>query len=333
MRCALFALIAAFSFVAGTTFSAANCVGANLFETMPSAQMQNLQSRAEAVPFASGNYWRATKDGQEIYLIGTYHMDDPRHAATMARLAPVLDKVKAVLVEAGPDEMAALKQRMGQDPDLIVNSSGPDLPETLTPAMWDKLSAALRARGVPSFMAAKMKPWYLTMILSIPPCALETIGDDNGLDARIIAEAQARALPVRALEPYDTVFSIFGGLSKEEQMSMVSQALALEDQSEDMSVTMAEAYFAEASRLIWEFSRDQTAALPGYTAEKVEAEFAAMEEVMMKARNRAWIPVLLAAAADGPVLAGFGALHLSGDEGVLALMQAEGFVLERLAMQ
>lgn len=333
MRSALFAFSAAFGLLTGAGLAAAECVGANLFDTMPAAQMQDLQARAGAAPFANGNFWRATKDGQEIHLIGTYHMDDARHAATMARLEPVLDAAKSVLVEAGPDEMAALKQRLAKDPDLMVNTTGASLPESLPAEQWDKLSAAMEDRGVPPFMAAKMKPWYLTMILSIPPCALEHLGEDNGLDAQIIAAAQARALPIRALEPYDTVFSIFGGLSEAEQMSMITQALALEDQSEDMSVTMAEAYFSEDSRLIWEFTRDQTAALPGYSAEKVQAEFAAMEEAMMKARNRAWIPVLTAAAAEGPVLAGFGALHLSGDQGVLALLQAEGYTLERLAFQ
>ena len=58
-----------------------------------------------------------------------------------------------------------------------------------------------------------------------------------------------------------------------------------------------------------------------------------MQEAVMDGRNRKWIPVLTDAAREGPVLAAFGALHLSGDEGVLALLQAEGFALERLEFQ
>ena len=48
----------------------------------------------------------------------------------------------------------------------------------------------------------------------------------------------------------------------------------------------------------------------------------------MNARNRAWIPVI-EAAAEGPVLAAFGALHLSGKDGVLTCCKAEGFTLEQ----
>lgn len=308
----------------------AQCVGQNLLESLPKTEEAALIARSHAVPFAQGNFWRATKDGQEITLIGTYHMDDSRHGETMARLDPVLERARVVLVEAGPAEMAALKSRLAAEPELMVITQGPTLPEQLDPALWDKLSAALRLRGVPPFVAAKMQPWYLSMMLSIPPCALEVMGEDRGLDAQVIAAATARGLPVRALEPYDTLFGIFGAMEQADQLSMVTASLALEDQSEDMSVTMAEAYFAEEPRLIWEFSRAQALTLDGASPERVAHEFAVMEAAMMTTRNRAWIPVLTEAATAGPVLAAFGALHLSGQDGVLALLQAEGFTIERL---
>ena len=311
----------------------AQCMGENLVTAMSAPEREALLARTHAVPYAQGNFWRASKDGQEITLIGTYHMDDPRHAETLARLGPVLEAAKAVLVEAGPEELAALKTRIGAEPGLMVITDGPTLPEALPPEIWDKLSAAMAARGVPGFMAAKLQPWYLAMLLSIPPCALTTMGEDRGLDAQVIEAATARHLPVKALEPYDTVFTIFDALTREDQLGMITASLALEDRSEDLSVTMADSYFDEESRLIWEFSRDQALTLEGYTPERVAHEFAVMEEAMMVRRNRAWIPVLTAAAKEGPVLAAFGALHLSGPEGVLALLKADGFKLERLAFR
>jgi uncharacterized protein YbaP (TraB family) len=42
--------------------------------------------------------------------------------------------------------------------------------------------------------------------------------------------------------------------------------------------------------------------------------------------------VLEAALADGPALAAFGALHLSGPDGVLALLERAGFTVERLEL-
>lgn len=307
----------------------ADCAGKNLLEAMDAGERAAVLQNAHAVPFAQGNFWRATRNGQDITLIGTYHMDDPRHDETLARLGPDLDRATTLLVEAGPDEMAALKDRIGREPDLMVITNGPTLAEQFPAEVWEKLSDAMRLRGVPPFMAAKMQPWYLSMILSIPPCALQEMGEDRGLDALIVAVATARGLPIAALEPYDTIFDIFDAMPAEDQLSMITAALALEDQSEDMSVTMADSYFAEEPRLIWELSRAQALKLEGYSPERVAHEFDIMEDAMMTRRNRAWIPVLTEAAAKGPVLAAFGALHLSGPEGVLALLAAEGFTLER----
>jgi uncharacterized protein len=104
----------------------------------------------------------------------------------------------------------------------------------------------------------------------------------------------------------------------------------MESRSQDFSVTLADTYFAGEGRLIWEFMRRETLALPGYTPARVDREFATMETAMMTTRNRAWIPVIEAAATRGHTLAAFGALHLSGDQGVLALLKAKGFTLERL---
>ena len=311
----------------------ADCVGHNLIDALPQAERSALLDQAHQVPFAQGNLWRAHKPGVEITLIGTYHMDDSRHDATLQRLGPMLDAARSVLVEAGPEEMAALKARLGAEPELMVITEGPTLPEQLPSEVWDKLSTAMRLRGMPPFMAAKLQPWYLSMMLSIPPCTLDSMGEDRGLDARVIEAAQTRGLPVRALESYDTIFGIFGDMAPEDQLSMVTAALALEDVSEDMSVTLADSYFAEESRLIWEFSRAQALTLDGYSPERVAHEFAVMEQALMVRRNRAWIPVLTDAAREGPVVAAFGALHLAGRDGVLALLQAEGFAVERLAFR
>jgi uncharacterized protein len=78
--------------------------------------------------------------------------------------------------------------------------------------------------------------------------------------------------------------------------------------------------------------RYQSLQLPDQPPEVVMAEFARMEDALMIRRNRSWIPVIEDAAAKGPVFAAFGALHLSGQDGVLNLLQGAGFKIERLEL-
>jgi uncharacterized protein len=310
----------------------ARCAGENLFMSMEPDRLAAITAAADAVPFPHGNHWRATRGNDVITLIGTYHFDDARHMATLAAITPALTSATTVLVEAGPEEQAALLDLIARDPGRMMITEGPTLLESLPPATWDRLSVALAQRGVPGFMAAKLQPWYVAVMLAVPPCAMADMADPKGLDRMVIDTALDAGVPVRALEPFDTIFTLFGAMSDDEVVAMIDSTLAVEDRAEDYFATLADSYFAGTSRMIWEYMRDETRNLPGYTPERIEAEFARMEELLMAARNRAWIPVLTEAAAKGPVFAAFGALHLSGEDGVLNLLQSEGFDIEPLPL-
>ena len=308
----------------------AQCVGENLIAKLPDADRTALYTAAHAAPFASGNLWRATKGDQIIHLTGTYHLDDPRHVALMTTLTPLLAQSKTLLVEAGPKEEAALENLMNTDPSAMMDMAGSGLSQTLPPEDWEALSAAMSRRGIPPFLAEKMLPWFVSMMLSIPPCALQLVAEGGGLDKRLINAANDAGIPVEALEPFDTALGLFDGLTQDEQTLMIRNALQMEPQSEDLLTTTADAFFDGEGRLIWELSRHAALTMPGADPEQTEIDIIKAEKIFMSDRNQAWIPRITAAAEQGPVLVAFGALHLSGDEGVLNLLQAEGYTLTAL---
>lgn len=309
--------------VAAPAFAA--CSGQDLIAALPATEREALQLRADAQPYARGNLWTARRGTEVIHLVGTYHLPDQRHAPTMAALAPALQEAAVILVEATPKEERLLQEEISRRPEFMVTTDGPLLSEQLTPPEWEKLAAEAQLRGIPAFMANRFRPWYMAVLLSVPPCATESLRDGKrGLDHLIMAEAK---VPVRALEPFDTLFSIFGELSAQDETEMVRATLLTVDRPEDMTVTLANAYFAGQSRLLWEFTRSLSEDLPGMTETELNRQFGLMEDVLMVKRNQRWLPVLEQAAAEGPVLAAFGALHLSGDQGVLNLLEAEGFTI------
>ena len=328
LRFAVFAL----ALMVGPKVLLAQCGGVNLIDALPPAERAALQMTTDAQPFAEGNLWRATRGDALVTMVGTYHFGDARHDATMTRITPMVDAADLVLVEASPNEERALQKAVADDPGLMLITEGPSLLEQLSPQDWDQLSAAMTARSIPPFMAAKFKPWYVSVMLGIPTCAMDTVLAQQGLDKRIMDRAAVKGIPVMALEPFDTLFQMFGNLPAEYQLNMIRSTLLYEDQSADMGFTLAEVYFAQESRSMWEYMRTLSRTVPGYTAERADAEFARLEEVLIAARNRNWIPVIEQAAAQGPVFVAFGALHLSGSEGVLNLMQQAGWTMERLPL-
>ncbi|WP_347312734.1 TraB/GumN family protein [Defluviimonas sp. SAOS-178_SWC] len=309
----------------------AACAGTDLWPTLPDADRAVIEAAVDSIPYPRGNFWRATRGGEVVHLVGTYHFDDPRHDAIAERLAPIIASAETLLVEAGPEEQERLKSEMARRPDRLFLVSGPTLPEQLEKADWQALASAMQARGIPAFMASKMQPWYVSMMLGVPPCAMTELGQGaHGLDQRVIEMAEAAEIPVRALEPYDTVFGLFDTMAPKAQIDMILTTLAMGDRAEDYSATLTAAYFNEDVRITWELGRLAAYAMPGATTESVDADMAEMEEALMNRRNRSWLPVIEAASAQGPTFVAFGALHLSGQDGVLALMERAGFTVERL---
>lgn len=335
MRAVLAGVVMAWAAAAAPAL--AECVGSNLFDTMPSEQRAEIEAAVEGVPFHQGILWRATKAGQEMTLVGTYHFGDPRHDPMLDRLAPLIRQADAVFVEAGPEEERRLTDALSSDPTLMVDPAGPTLPERLDDRDWQALAAAMAERGMPAVMTAKLRPWYVAMMLGISPCMMKQMaeGDAQGLDHRIIEQAGSMEVPVRALEPWDTVFTLFSHLSPGQEIEMIRASLPAAAHADDYAVTLTEAYFAGDVWAIWEFGRFDAYRNSGLTREQVDQQMDLAQEHLMERRNEAWIAPLTAGASDAAdrgkgILAAFGALHLPGEGGVLRLLEQDGWTIERL---
>ena len=139
---------------------------------------------------------------------------------------------------------------------------------------------------------------------------------------------------MRALEPWDTVLTLFAGLTPEQELDMIRGALPGAILADDYAHTTIEAYFRGDIWAIWEFGRLDAYDHAGMDRASVDRQVQLAEDRLMTGRNRGWIAPLTeaatAAAARGkPVVAAFGALHLPGDKGVLRLLERDGWTITK----
>ncbi len=311
---------------------AAQCVGDNYLDRLTQTQQAELSAAVADLPYAEGLVWTAEKDKTTLTIVGTMHIHDPRLEGTRARVADVVTRADLVLLEATPKEEAALQELIVNDPGRIFIVDGPTLPEMLDAETWGLIADAATDRSIPAFMAAKMQPWYLSLMLSIPGCAMpEMMAGARGLDQMIIDDASAAGVPMQAIEPFTTLFEIFDADPIDEQVDMLRLSLLAPERQQQMFVAMLDRYFAEDVGRLWEMSRLALADVPGLDPAEGARLFAQMQDGLLDGRNRKWMPVIFdAAAANDDVVIAVGAAHLIGKVGILQLLEDDGWVLTRV---
>ena len=311
--------------------AAAACVGESYLDKITPAQQSQLSAAVADIPFAEGLIWTARKDTATITVVGTMHIYDPRMDDLRARLADTITRADLVMLEATPKEEAQLQALISTDPDRLFIIDGPTLPELLDEDTWQLIAAAASERNIPSFLAAKMQPWYLSLALAVPTCAMpDLLEGARGLDQMIIQDAQTAGVPMLAVEPYTTLFDLFNDRSFDEQVDRLRISLLVPELQEQMFVAMLDRYFAEDIGRLWEMSRISLSDIPGLDPAEANAMFDEMEVSLLNNRNRNWLPVITDAARlrDNTVVA-VGAAHLIGDNGVLQLLENEGWAVTR----
>jgi len=308
----------------------AQCDGVDLRATLTEPEQAEIAARLDGVPFTQGNHWTATRDGRSIHVIGTMHIDDPRMDAVAERLAPLIATADAVLVEATLEDQKQLQIEISTNPDLAF-LTGQTLIDLLPADKWETLAAAAKARGIPSFMAAKFQPWYLSLILSMSPCTLQEVAAGaKGLDQRIMDLAAQAEVPTGSLEPYTTVFSLFGQGSMEDQLEMLTIGTLPDAHSENATATLVAQYFEQRHRAALETSRVTSRPVVDLSDAEFDAVFDQFMGLLVDQRNHNWMDVIDATEGDRIVVAA-GALHLGGEAGVLNLLARRGYTLRRAA--
>lgn len=311
--------------------ASAACSGESYLDRMTAGQQMQLSAAVADMPYAEGLIWTATKDSAAITVVGTMHIYDARLKDLRTKLAKTITGADLVMLEATPEEEAKLQNLITTDPGRLFIVDGPTLPELVDEETWQLIASAASERGIPSFMAAKMQPWYLSLTLAVPSCAMSDMMQGvRGLDHMIMQDAEAAGVPMQAVEPYTTLFDLFEEDSFDEQIDMLRASMLVPDLQEQMFVAMLDRYFAEDIGRLWEMSRIAMSDVPDLDPVEANAMFDEMEDALLKTRNRNWIPVITEASeTHDNILLAVGAGHLIGNEGVLRLLENEGWTITR----
>jgi uncharacterized protein YbaP (TraB family) len=306
----------------------AACEGRDLWDDFTPEMRAELNQALVDLPYAEGNHWVATKDDTVLHLIGTMHINDPRMDAIVERLTPTLSQADAFYFEVTQDAMTAWEQELALDPSPILITSGPSLIELLPEEAWATLSAELAERGIPGWMGAKMRPWFVGMTLAMPTCLISDPNARHGMDARLTDLAEEQGIPQYSLESIEELTALFDFYPIEEQAESLARMANAYGNSDDQMATMTNAYFTEKHGQALELGRVMALEFSGMSPEDFDKEWGDFEQNLLVERNNNWMQHILNIQDQTAVIA-TGAGHLSGTHGLLNQLEQAGYTLSR----
>jgi uncharacterized protein YbaP (TraB family) len=283
----------------GATSAAAQCRGSSFVERLSLTQLAELQASTDTIPYGRGNIWQAQKGNVNMTVLGTMHLPDPRHTPLFNHIAGALLQADIVLVEATLEDQTAMQAYMARNPELMTLPDGESLPDLLDEPTWLAIQEAATARGIPGFMAAKMQPWFLSLSLAMPPCAMAAMASGQaGLDNLVMQAAVANGTPTQALEPWQNMFDLLTSGTFDEQIEALKLGLVAPDLQDELIVSTIEYYFAGQSAKSWQMSYFLGEFVPLLDTEDFARQMAEIEQALLIDRNAAWIPVIETAASE-----------------------------------
>ena len=272
----------------------------------------------EPKPFAVGRLWQVEKGAAApSYVFGTFHIPDPRVEHLPRRVESVVATVDRLVLELHPDELARASE-------LALLPPGETLERFVDGETMSALLEMGGEAGLPPNAVLRLRPMMIASVVSIPPRLNRRLAAGHeGVDLQLARSAVGRGIPIYGLESVEEQMDTLSAVEHGHEAEILRQTVAFRSQRKDIYERMLEAYLS-----------GNILAFLDITIETFHGEDEALAEAFMDkilyARNRLFVTRLSRHLADGNALIAVGAAHIPGHDGILDLLQAQGYTITRL---
>ncbi len=250
-------------------------------------------------------------DGQQNWLLGTVHSEDPRLLDFPEALLETLAAADRLALELVPDMamMEVLSQAMHY-PEARLH-------EVLEPEIYSQLAAIMEEHyGMGEPALRHLRPWAAAMTIAVPP-------PQTGMFMDLVLSIRARGMgkDVAALETVEEQLDFLAGMSKSLQLELLRQSVIDFPRQGEMFETLVSTYLAGDLEQLEAVAYEQMSELKPELLEH-------FEQVGMIQRNHVMVERALPWLEQGGLMIAVGALHLPGEDGLIELLRAGGWVVE-----
>ncbi|GLK80183.1 TraB/GumN family protein [Methylopila turkensis] len=323
------AALLALALSGGAAHAAPACQGSDLVGALRDEDPEAFaafEAAGRRTPDAEGLLWRVEKGGAPpSFLFGTIHSSDDRLKPLPQPALDAIAAARLVLVEpreiSDPQAGVAAQRAAGR---RALRPQGGALflvPERDRRAVINLLAA----RGVPELTAQKLEPWFLAMLATAPSCEIARIdrGELN-VDQLVVEAARAAGVRVEGLEDAEEQFATLASVDPELALRVLIDTARLGPLFADYVETTLNLYRDRRMSFLAAALRD--AKLGG---ERMVTQIDYLES-LLPGRNARMHERSQAALAEGGVVVAVGALHLSGEDGLVERVRRDGYRVTRV---
>ena len=282
--------------------------------------------KKESGKFTKGVLWKIEKDKEFIgYLFGTIHMNDKRVNKVRKSIIGIFDEKNSFAMESFPSDHYWNPYHGGQmiKGDMTL-PKGQTLEMLIGKDLYQKVEEVLLNLGLDKETILHMKPWAAMRSFAVKSENTE----DLILDYELLDRAAAQRKELYQVESIEEFLVTFYAMPEEVQIKLLEFTVDSYAEMRDTINEMLEAYLEEDLTKMYEISTSFIPSKPEneryretYLKHVVKDRNVVMEHYMRKPMR------------EKKTFIAIGALHLYGDQGVLALMEKDGYQVTRVPLE
>ena len=266
---------------------------------------------------ADSPVWKVSKDNHHLYIGGTIHLLSEKDYPLPSAFNKAYNNSAQLVLEtdlqkfAQPEFQKSFMEKM-------TYSGNQNIKQVLDTQTFQALKKHLSDRGVPVDTMLKYKPGMLVMVLTVIELQrfkLAGIGVDEFFNQKALTDKKK----IGYLETIDEQLSFLLKMGEGNENELITQTL---HDMKDLPTQMA------AMKQAWR--KGDNSGLEKMALTEWKKNFPDLYHTLLVKRNNNWIPKIEKMLKTREIeFVLFGALHLVGNEGVLAQLKALGYKIQK----
>jgi len=275
---------------------------------------------ASRVPYGQGLLWKIEHPGvAPSYVFGTMHVNDPRVRTLPAPVRSAFNHAERTVYEIviTPDVRKQLTEAR-------YLPEGRTLDEILGSQLFDDVATRAEKAGISRDRLRRIKPWAVAGALHFRQGEIvRSYMGELPLDQWMQTDSLSRGAPVLELETVQEHIDVFDDMAEADQIALLRSIVENNRQTDEDIEEMTQRYVARDVGAIYAAFQEEIEADETGFARKFALR-------LIDDRNHNMVARMQDLLRQGGTFIAVGALHLPGDQGILRLLQRQGYSIVRV---